>query len=99
MRPCARMPNNMAGPSSVCVTDSVREMSVIELYGTAACHLCDQAIAMLEHVGCSALYIDIASADDKFDRYALRIPVLRRADSGAELDWPFDIVAVLAFIS
>lgn len=54
---------------------------------------------MLEHVGCSALYIDIASADDKFDRYALRIPVLRRADNGAELNWPFDMSAVLAFIS
>lgn len=54
---------------------------------------------MLEHAGCPALYIDIASADDKFDRYALRIPVLRRTDNGAELNWPFDIVAVQEFIS
>ena len=99
MRPCVRMQNSMAGLSSVCVTDSLQDMSTIELYGTAACHLCDQAIAMLAHIGCSFSYIDIVSEDDKFDHYALRIPVLRRADNGAELDWPFDVSAVLEFVA
>ena len=32
-------------------------------------------------------------------RYGERIPVLRREDSGAELDWPFDAVAIRAFIA
>ena len=77
----------------------IDNVSVIELYGTAACHLCDQAIAMLDRTGCAFLYIDIADEDDEFGRYALRIPVLRRADNGAELNWPFDISAVLEFIA
>ena len=30
-------------------------------------------------------------------RYGARIPVLRREDTGAELDWPFDAEAVRLF--
>ena len=32
-------------------------------------------------------------------RYGERIPVLRREDSGGELDWPFDAAAVRGFIA
>ena len=32
-------------------------------------------------------------------RYGVRIPVLRREDSGAELDWPFDEAALSEFLS
>ena len=31
------------------------------------------------------------------ERYGIRVPVLRSAD-GRELDWPFDVAAVVAFI-
>jgi hypothetical protein len=32
------------------------------------------------------------------DDYGLRIPVLRRTDTGAELDWPFDAGQVVQFL-
>jgi hypothetical protein len=32
------------------------------------------------------------------EKYGVRIPVLRRADNGAELGWPFDEAAVVCFL-
>jgi hypothetical protein len=93
------MPAKMAGPSSVCAGDSLGTAPVFALYGTSACHLCDEAMSILGQLGCTFVYVDIACEDAKFDEYAMRIPVLRRIDSGAELGWPFDPLAVLAFIS
>jgi hypothetical protein len=60
------------------------------LYGTRSCHLCEQAGAMLHQAGVTAEYIDIAEDEALLERYGMRIPVLRRVDSGAELGWPFD---------
>lgn len=74
-------------------------MPPLELYGTVGCRLCDQAKALLDSIGCEAGYIDIADEADAFELYALRIPVLRRTDNGAELGWPFDANAVMQFIS
>lgn len=34
--------------------------------------------------------VDIAENEAFFEAYELRIPVLRRIDTGAELEWPFD---------
>nr|MCS5564862.1 glutaredoxin family protein [Methylococcales bacterium] len=34
--------------------------------------------------------VDIAEQDDLVERYGLTIPVVKRLDSGAELNWPFD---------
>jgi hypothetical protein len=63
------------------------------LYGTGACHLCDLAEALLirlaEEGGDFAFHkVDISKSDQLFERYGIRIPVLRHPD-GAELDWPF----------
>ena len=63
------------------------------LYGTGACHLCDLAEALLirlaeEEVAFAFHKVDISESDQLFERYGIRIPVLRRPD-GAELDWPF----------
>ena len=60
------------------------------LYGTRYCHLCEQAGAVLHAAGLTAEYIDIAEDEALLEKYGMRIPVVRRADSGAELDWPFD---------
>lgn len=72
------------------------------LYGTDACHLCDLAEQMLQHraVGTAPLVYqksDISLSDDLFERYGLRIPVLRHA-SGKELDWPFSEVQLDEFV-
>ncbi|MDO9012399.1 MAG: glutaredoxin family protein [Gallionella sp.] len=72
-------------------------MSVIELYGTACCHLCDEAEAVLLSAGVHTVHIDIADDDSLLEKYGTRIPVLRRAD--AELVWPFDAETATRFLA
>lgn len=73
------------------------------LYSTAACHLCEQAHAMLEIElqtlpDCRCREQDIADDDALFERYGVRIPVLRHPDS-RELGWPFDPARLRAFLA
>lgn len=63
------------------------------LYGTSACHLCELAEELLVALGrdnpeMAFEKVDISGSDALFERYGLRIPVLRDA-GGRELDWPF----------
>ncbi|RWW90247.1 hypothetical protein BHE74_00000594 [Ensete ventricosum] len=44
---------------------------------------------LVEH-GLLVELVDIADSQALFEAYGLRIPVLRRVDTGAELGWPFD---------
>lgn len=63
------------------------------LYSTSACHLCEQALVLLRSLPASAWSleeVDISDSEALFERYGLLIPVLRRDDTGAELNWPFD---------
>lgn len=73
-----------------------------QLFGTLGCHLCELAEAVLmpfvEH-GLLVELIDIAGRADTVEHYGLRIPVLRRCDTGAELDWPFDTAQVATFLA
>ena len=62
------------------------------LYSTSACHLCEQALDLLQSLAGSSWtleVVDISESDTLFERYGLTIPVLRREDTGAELNWPF----------
>ncbi|MDY4302124.1 glutaredoxin family protein [Pseudomonas salmasensis] len=72
-----------------------------QLFGTLGCHLCEIAEAevmpLVEH-GLLVELVDITDPQDLTDVYGLRIPVLRRMDTGAELDWPFDTDQVVAFL-
>lgn len=70
----------------------------IRLYGTAFCHLCDEAKAILRKAGVEADYIDIAEDDELLEKYGVRIPVLERQDTRMELGWPFDANAVIRFL-
>ncbi|MBD3656622.1 MULTISPECIES: glutaredoxin family protein [Marinobacter] len=71
-------------------------------YTTSQCHLCELAEALLvstpmqEPIPVDA--IDIAQSTELVERYGTRIPVLRRNDTGAELDWPFDRDQLLDFL-
>ncbi len=66
------------------------------LMGTEACHLCDQAQALLlQFQGALAVDVlleDIAESEEQVQRYGVRIPVLLHEETGAELDWPFDSI-------
>ncbi len=71
----------------------------LTLLTTAACHLCEHAQALVDaYPGALELRrFDIACDDDMIERYGLRIPVLR-ADTGEELDWPFNLEQLNDFI-
>ena len=72
-----------------------------QLFGTLGCHLCEVAeaelIPFVEH-GLLVELVDISERQAWVDDYGLRIPVLRRVDTGAELGWPFSADQVVAFL-
>ena len=75
-------------------------MNDITLYGTAGCHLCELAEALvaplLDQRPLRLNYVDIADDESLMERYGVRIPVLRRGES--ELGWPFDEEQAAAFL-
>ncbi|MEW6037310.1 MAG: glutaredoxin family protein [Pseudomonadota bacterium] len=71
--------------------------SCLLLYGTAGCHLCEEADSVLVGLGVAATAVDIAGDEDLLQRYGIRIPVLRDG-AGRELGWPFDAEAVRRFL-
>jgi hypothetical protein len=73
------------------------------LLGTSGCHLCEQAEQIINACGVNGRFeiVDIADAENEHwqKQYAVHIPVLYHTDSQRELAWPFDAVAVKAFIA
>ena len=69
------------------------------LYQRDDCHLCDQAREVLAGVRLpepDSVFID---GDDALEAcYGVRVPVLRDATDGRELDWPFDADLVRAWL-
>jgi len=68
------------------------------LYGTSACHLCDQAKDLLAEASVAYAWADIAGDNALLERYSLRIPVLFCPSSGQELGWPFDRSSLEKFL-
>ncbi len=62
---------------------------VLKLYTTSGCHLCEQAEALVRRQTAQVGTVEIADDAELLERYGIRIPVLRRTDTGKELDWPF----------
>lgn len=74
-------------------------MSNLVLYQRDYCHLCDQALAVMAEARApdfESLWVD--DTDELEQRYGTRVPVLRDADDGRELDWPFDAAMVREFL-
>ena len=73
------------------------------LYGTSACHLCEQAEAMLqgltENIMLSWDTIDIVDDEQLMQRYSLKIPVLHEPEAEAELCWPFTESDILHWLT
>ena len=72
----------------------------LTLFQRDDCHLCDLAYEVLVAAGVpefDPIWID-GDAGLEAD-YGARIPVLRREDTGAELDWPFAAEAVELFLA
>lgn len=71
------------------------------LYSTSACHLCDQAEAIISSAfldGSSHFKkVDITDSESLYERYGWHIPVLWSVATEQELFWPFDELAVKQF--
>lgn len=72
----------------------------LTLFQRDDCHLCDLALAVLAAARVpefDSVFIDDDPALE--ERYGIRVPVLRREEDGAELDWPFGAEEARAFLS
>lgn len=74
-------------------------MSGYQIYTRPGCHLCDDALAVCEEAGLRPDRVDISGDLGLLREYGDRIPVLRCADTGAELGWPFDGEALTRFLA
>jgi glutaredoxin len=69
------------------------------LYGTEGCHLCEEAVLLLQVAGIEFTEQDIIDDEQAMQQYAVRIPVLFHQASGAELGWPFCTDQLQRFIA
>ena len=72
----------------------------LSLFQRDDCPLCDEAYEILAFGGVpdfEPVWIDGDSTLEA--RYGARVPVLRRNEDGAELDWPFTVSSLQAFLS
>lgn len=73
------------------------------LYGTSACHLCEEAEAIIKPIqqrfGFMLQKIDIAGTDALISEYGTRIPVLYCKETTQSLEWPFDESQLINFIN
>ena len=74
----------------------------LDLMTTEGCHLCDEAVAILQ-ANLTAGEVEVDLVDIVFDealmaRYAEKIPVLVNRDTEKELAWPFDGQALRHFL-
>lgn len=72
----------------------------LTLFQRDQCHLCDLAYEVMVAAGVpdfDPIWIDGDAALEAI--YGIRIPVLRREDTTAELDWPFTPDAVKDFLA
>ena len=72
----------------------------LNLYSTSHCHLCEQAEKLLLKLPkISFSVIEIAHDEQLLMAYDVRIPVLQRLDTKAELNWPFNADDIAAFLA
>lgn len=72
----------------------------LNLYSTSHCHLCELALSLVIQASnnIEVNLIEIAEDETLLTQYGLRIPVLQRQDTLAELDWPFNETSIREFL-
>jgi len=72
------------------------------LYGTSGCHLCDEAETIistaLKNQNITYMNQDIVEDDNLLNQYCLTIPVFKCHTTQQELNWPFSVEEIKAFI-
>jgi hypothetical protein len=72
---------------------------MLTLYQRDDCKLCDEAVALLARVRAPEFESVWIDDDTELEaRYGERVPVLRDEAGGRELDWPFDVATLRAFL-
>jgi glutaredoxin len=71
-------------------------MSMLTLYSTLGCHLCEQAEALLMAADTPFQVVDIIDNEQLLKQFRLHIPVLAAADK--LLYWPFDQASVALWL-
>lgn len=68
----------------------------LNLYSTSHCHLCELAYDILVKMqnDITVNVIEITENEALFSNYGMRIPVLARQDTRAELNWPFSEIDI-----
>jgi len=67
------------------------------LYFTDGCHLCDDAVRLLQQTTVSYSKVDIIHDQKLVDLYGYSIPVLEKSN-GKILNWPFSLQQLNDFI-
>ncbi len=75
----------------------------LQLYSTSHCHLCEQAESLLQQLTNShhLTWQTLEIADDSalLTLYEIKIPVIKRLDTQAEIAWPFTAEQLLTFLA
>ena len=79
--------------------------TVLNLYSTSGCHLCEQAEALVQPLlsgqALQLRVVEISGDDALLERYGVRIPVLGCKDANGawqELGWPFDQAQIWSWL-
>ena len=75
---------------------------VLILYSTSACHLCEQAISLLnnmpEATEFTVVIKDISDSEELMERFDVRIPVILAEGQTRDLGWPFNAEDVKQYL-
>lgn len=74
----------------------------LTLYTGPHCELCEHALEIYRKVqpaNVKLTQVNIRTSSDLYHLYAVRIPVLKREDTQAELGWPFDAMMLEQFLA
>ncbi|MEX2488668.1 MAG: glutaredoxin family protein [Pseudomonadales bacterium] len=77
---------------------------IVYLYTTAGCHLCEQALAMLQALQTKGhdmeiCEVEISASESLMAAYGIRIPVITTDKRTDDLGWPFTTRELEAFIN
>jgi hypothetical protein len=78
-------------------------MPQLTLYGTSACHLCEDAeqiirAALPTKLANQLIVKDITDQEELYNQYQLTIPVLNIQPNNIELHWPFTVNQVIELL-
>jgi len=84
-------------------TDILQVMKRFKFFTTKGCHLCEQAINLLDELHDRYTFemevVDISNEENLVQKYGLIIPVVLNVENNELLCWPFDKDSVVKLLS